>query len=319
VRVALICPAPAGSRLGNRITALRWQRMLRELGHRAFIATGPTSRPYDAMIALHAFKSAAAVRASRERHPRRPVVVALTGTDLYHDIHSKPAARRSLRLADRFIVLHAGASRALPPELRSRVHVLPQSAPAVRRRPRRGVRWFDVAVVAHLREVKDPLRAAKAARLLPAGSRLRVLHAGRALTEALGRAALAEQSANPRYRWLGELPLWKARALIARSRLLVVTSETEGGANVVSEALAAGTPVIASRIPAMKGLLGRDYPGLFPFGRTQALARLLARAEREPDFIADLTARCRARRGVVSPAREKAALRGVLAELAEEA
>jgi putative glycosyltransferase (TIGR04348 family) len=292
--------------------------MLRELGHRAFIATGPTSRAYDAMIALHAFKSAAAVRASRDQHPRRPVVVALTGTDLYHDIHTRQAARQSLQLADRFIVLHDWASRALPRELRPRVHVLPQSAPPVRRRPRPALHRFDVAVVAHLREVKDPLRAALAARLLPPDSRLRVLHAGKALTAAQRRAALAEQRANPRYRWLGELPRWKARALIARSRLLVVTSETEGGANVVSEALAAGTPVIATRIAAMKAILGADYPGLFPFGRTVALARMLARVERESDFRADLIARCRARRGVVSRAREKAALRGLLAELAKE-
>jgi glycosyltransferase involved in cell wall biosynthesis len=129
------------------------------------------------------------------------------------------------------------------------------------------------------------------------------------------RDALLEQRANPRYRWLGELPRWKARALIARSRLLAVTSEMEGGANVVSEALAADTPVIASRIPAMEAILGRSYPGLFPLGSTEELARLLSRAERDPAFLAELRRRCRARRGVVSPARERAALRRLLAEL----
>src|SRR5205823_292274 len=86
---------------------------------------------------------------------------------------------------------------------------------------------------------------------------------------------------NPRYRWLGELPAWKARRLIARARVLCITSQMEGGANVLSEAIAAGTPVLASRIPAMRAILGRDYPGLFPYGDTRALAALLRRPDLE--------------------------------------
>src|SRR6266404_3120816 len=311
VRVALICPVPPGSRLGNRITALRWQRMLRALGHRPFISTANPARDFDAMIALHARKSAEAVRVSRQTHPTRPIALALTGTDLYHDIHHDLAAQRSLQLADRLIVLHSGARRELPLRLRHKVLLVPQSAPKVRGKPRPpATDTFDVAVVAHMRKVKDPLRTARAARLLPADSRIRVLHAGRPLSDEMKRDALLEQHENPRYRWLGELPGWKAR-----SRLLAITSEMEGGANVVSEALAAGTPVIASRIPAMEAILGRSYPGLFPLGSTEALARLLSRAERDPAFLAELRRRCRARRGVVSPARERAALRRLLAEL----
>ncbi|HEY5677689.1 MAG TPA: selenoneine biosynthesis selenosugar synthase SenB [Myxococcales bacterium] len=317
VRVALICPAPPGSRLGNRITALRWQSMLRELGHEASIAgsgSGSAGRP-DAVIALHARKSAGAVRASRQLHPERPVVVALTGTDLYRDIHHDRAAQESLELADLLIVLHPAGAAELPARLRSKVRVVPQSAPPPRRKAAPSPRWFEVAVVGHLRREKDPLRAAMAARLLPASSRIRVIHAGRALTGGLRRAALAEQRQNPRYRWLGELPRWQARALIGRARLLALTSEMEGGANVVSEAVAAGTPVLASRIPSMEAIFGRAYPGLFPFGSTRALAALLSRAEGDPAFLAELAARSRALRPALSPSREKAALRGVVAEL----
>ena len=315
MRVALICPAPPRSRLGNRITALRWQRILRELGHKAFIDTGGPSRGCDALIALHARRSAESVRNSSERHPERPLVVALTGTDLYRDIHRDARARRSLQLAGWLIVLHDGAVRALPRAVRAKARVVPQSARAVPRRPEAARRAFEVAVVAHLRSVKDPLRTAFATRLLPPDSRIRVLHAGRALTPAMRRAALREQRANPRYRWLGELPAWKARHLIARARLLVVTSEAEGGANVVSEALASGTPVLATRIPAIKAILGPSYPGLFPVGSTRGLARLLARAERDPSFLADLGRRCGERRPVVSRERERSALRELLREL----
>src|SRR5262249_19291911 len=208
-----------------------------------------------------------------------------------------------------------GALEDLPPAVRRKARVVPQSAPPVRRRPRPSARAFEVAVVAHLREVKDPLRTARAARLLPAGSRIEVGQAGTALAPGMLRATGREQRENGRYRWLGEVPRWKARQLIARARLLVVPSESEGGANVVSEALAAGTPVIATRISAMKAILGDSYPGLFAVGSTRQLAFLLARAEREPAFLADLRRRCAARRGVVSQQRERSALRGLLLEL----
>jgi putative glycosyltransferase (TIGR04348 family) len=313
VRVAIVCPVPPGSRLGNRITALRWRRMIAALGHQARIV-GPDDDPRcDVLIALHARRSAEAVRRSRARHPERSVVVALTGTDLHRDIHRDARAQRSLELADHLVVLHAGATAELPARHRKKARLVPQSAPPARRqRPR--ARTFEVAVVAHLRPVKDPLRTARAARLLPASSRVSVVHAGRALTPAARRAALAEQRANPRYVWLGELSPARARALIARARIVSLTSEAEGGANVVSEALAAGTPVVASRIACTEALLGRDYPGLFPFGSSAALAALLARAEDDPRFLAELARRCRARRALVSAPRERAALAALLAE-----
>jgi putative glycosyltransferase (TIGR04348 family) len=315
VRVCLICPAPPGSRLGNRVTALRWQRIVRLLGHRAWIETELGARRHDVLVALHARRSAEAVRLSRDRYPERPIVVALTGTDLYHDIHHDEDARRSLALADRLIVLHPGGAEDLPAELRHKVHVVPQSA-VTPTRARRLQRAFEVAVVGHLRPEKDPLRAAFAARLLAPESRVVVTHAGRALTEDMARAAEAETQSNPRYRWLGELPPWRARALIARSRVLALTSKMEGGANVLSEALAAGTPIVASRISCTEALLGEDYPGLFPYGGTEELARLLGKAERDARFLAELTRACRARRALVSPHRELRAWKRLLGEVA---
>jgi glycosyltransferase involved in cell wall biosynthesis len=62
-------------------------------------------------------------------------------------------------------------------------------------------------------------------------------------------------AANPRYRWLGELPRWQALRVLARSHVLVLSSLTEGGANVISEALALGVPIVASRIAGSMGLL----------------------------------------------------------------
>src|SRR5262249_45328114 len=103
------------------------------------------------------------------------------------------------------------------------------------------------------------------------------------------------------------LPPSRARALIAKSHVLSLTSEMEGGGNVLSEALVADTPILASRIACTEALLGSDYPGLFAFGETEELARLLQRTEQDPAFLATLKRACRAKRAIVSPQREAAA------------
>ena len=153
--------------------------------------------------------------------------------------------------------------------------------------------------------MKDPFRTADAVRLLPASSQIKVLHAGAALSPDMESEALAKTKSNPRYSWLGELPRWKTLRLLAGSRLLALTSQMEGGANVASEALACSIPVISSRISGSIGLLGEDYPGYFPVGDTQALADLLHRLESDQSFYLSLKAWCHRRKEIVSPDREK--------------
>jgi glycosyltransferase involved in cell wall biosynthesis len=175
---------------------------------------------------------------------------------------------------------------------------------------------FSVALLAHLRPVKDPLLPARAARLLPASSLIEVRHAGTVIDPALGEHAAAEDRANPRYTWLGELPRDRAMELLAASKALVHPSRHEGGANVVSEALAAGVPVIATRIPGTIGILGPGYPGYFPAGDAAALAGLLIRAERNTCGLYDqLRHSCAALRPLTDPKRELMAWRQLLAEL----
>jgi putative glycosyltransferase (TIGR04348 family) len=295
--------------------------LLRELGHRARVVTSldrVARWRCDLVVALHARRSADAVKLVGEAAPRTPLVVVLTGTDLSHDIRVDAAARRSLALADRVVVLHELAPREVPARFREKVRVIPQSASAPPRRPSKARGVFEVAVVGHLRDVKDPLRTALAARLLPASSRVRVLHAGRALEAAWEQAALREQRDNPRYRWLGELSPARAIRLIARARLFVLTSRSEGGANVLGEAAVCGTPVVASRITAARAALGDDYPALFPVGDEAALARLIARAETDARWRADLGRRLRARRPLFGEKRERAAWQALLRELRQE-
>jgi glycosyltransferase involved in cell wall biosynthesis len=82
----------------------------------------------------------------------------------------------------------------------------------------------------------------------------------------------------------------------------------EGGANVIAEAARLGTPVLASGIAGNIGMLGRGYPGYFPLGDERSLARLMARAAREPEFYRRLRRALAARRPRFAPAAERAAL-----------
>ena len=286
--------------------------MLRAAGHRVRVATQwDGSSDTDLMLALHARRSHASIRAFATAFPQRPLVVALTGTDVYRDIHDSPEARESLALATRFITLQDEAARELPRSLRARVAVVMQST-ATRRRHQPVSRSFRACVVGHLREEKDPLRAALALAHLPPGSPVEVVQAGDALDEEIAAAARRLARAEPRFRWLGGVPHGRALALMASSHVLVISSRMEGGANVVSEALRIGVPVIASRIPGNTGLLGRDWPALFPLGDERALARLLDRAATDTGFYALLRHRTAALRPLAAPAREARMLAAAL-------
>lgn len=309
MRIALATP-PQAAAGGNTATALRWRRILGALGHTVVDAGTPDADDAELLVALHARKSAAAIRAFTG-----PVVVAATGTDLYHDlaVETDGLALDGFRRAWRIATLHPGAADALPPELRAKARTVLQSVPAldgVAKDPP-----YTVSLVAHLRAVKDPLVAGQAAIGLPHGSRIRVVHAGAALEPSLGDEARALASrSHGRYQWLGPLPADAALRQIAASHLLVVPSRIEGGANVVGEALAHGVPVAATRIPGNVGLLGADWPALFEVGDADGLRDLLARWEADPVLQATLAERANALRPRFAPEAERRAWAALLAE-----
>lgn len=314
MKILLVTPAPPSSRKGNRVTAVRWARLLRQLGHRVAIKQEYTGGSWDALVALHARRSAQAVQSFRRDQPNGPVVLALTGTDLYEEIRTSKVAQETLESATRIVLLQPLGMAELPPHLQAKARAIYQSAEVPRSEGPRSDR-FQVCVLGHLREVKDPLRTAKAARLLRPDSRVQVVHLGAALSANLADEARAEMAENPRYRWLGDVPRPRALRTLARSRLLVLTSRLEGGANVVSEALAASVPVLSSRIAGSIGILGADYPGYFRVGDTAALAALLERAETDSSFYRDLKRRCRKLKILVSPSRERREWARLLREL----
>ncbi len=315
MKISLITPAKKRSKNGNRTTALRWARILRELGHRVDIEVAYKGEKADLMIALHAWRSADSIAKFREIYPDRPLVLALTGTDINDFIHKDPAPTlASMETADALVCLHDLVIDITPRKYRKKLHVIYQSAPLLIQPRKPASAHFDICLIGHMRNVKDPLRGALALRELPESSRLRLIHLGKAHNKAWQKKGLAEMKRNPRYIWKGEKAGWEVRKEFARTNLMLISSLSEGGANVVSEALVAGVPVIASKIKGNIGLLGKDYPGYFPVGNEKALQKLLLKCEKDKAFMRDLTKRCKARAKLFKPAEEKRRWKKLLAE-----
>ena len=313
MRIALITPYGREHRNGNWHTAARWARFLREAGHTVRVQVEWDGRPADLMLALHARRSFASIQSFAKAFPSRPLLLALTGTDLYRDIHEDHDAQQALELAHRLIVLQDRGPDELAVHLAAKTRVVYQSAPDIARTPERP-NLFEVLVIGHLREEKDPFRAALATAYLPEHSEIQITHFGSALSDDMADTAAMAQNKLPRWVWAGDVPHKTVLKRLSRAHLLVISSVMEGGANVICEALAADVPVLASHMPGNIGMLGEDYPGYFPVGDERQLARLLSMAEDDPGFYADLLKHGRLRRGLMRPEHEASRLRQIVAE-----
>ena len=311
MKIAITVPSSAVPRSGNRHTAGRWGRFLRGLGHRVRIVTRWRSGHDDLLLALHARKSCDSILRFSEARPSAPIVVALTGTDLYRDIRTDPEAQQSLGLADRLIVLQEEGLRELSPFLRRKTRIVYQSSDVkLRHAPDRS--RFRVAVVGHLRGEKDPFRAVQALYRIERSAPVEVVQLGAALDPEMRARCKAWMKREPRYRWLGSVTHSRAMRLLASSHVLVVSSVMEGGANVICEAARIGVPVLASRVPGNIGMLGRGYPGYFPLFDDKALARLIERCRTDASFYKRLRSALTLRRALFAPAAERAALKRLL-------
>ena len=264
------------------------------------------------MLALHARRSADSMAQYRLARPVGGLVLALTGTDVYRDIHEDEVAQHSLALADRLVVLQPGAMGELTATQRAKCDVVFQSAPSLKTVTRH-TRHFEVVQVGHLRHEKDPFTPITALRMLPPESHIRLVHIGTALDTHHADTMRIVTRDEPRLKWLGGLSRAQTRQRIKRAHLLVIASRMEGGANVIVEAVTAGVPVIASRISGNVGMLGEDYPGYFTLGDAADCAAILRRAETDQVFYQRLVKTSAKRAANFAPELEATEIRASVA------
>src|SRR5215813_124315 len=116
--IRIASTTPSHSKKGNRVTAVRWFRLLRALGHRVRIEEQYKGGSCDVLIAMHARRSRPSIVRFRRKYPERPLILALTGTDLYNDIHSSAAARRALAEPARLVLLQPLGIDEIPKKFR---------------------------------------------------------------------------------------------------------------------------------------------------------------------------------------------------------
>lgn len=316
MKISLISPAAVQSTSGNYTTAIRWKRILQELGHQVHLEQQYSGHECDLMIALHAWRSAHSIENFKYHHKDRSLIVALTGTDIYRYIHTHPQQTlASMILADQLVGLHDEVSNAIPRQFWKKLNIIFQASTLKPIRRLKNLANFDVCVAGHLRAEKDPLRVAYAMRSVPKSSQLRVRHFGRAHTAGWQRDARLETCRNSRYHWFGEVSHSLLRRELAKCKLLVLPSRMEGGANIISEAIMVHLPVIASSIDGSTGLLGSHYQGYYDLENTHQLRNILLKCERQQTFYQMLHRQCNARLPLFSSAREKHLWQQLLARL----
>ena len=304
MQILLVTPAAIHSRSGNRTTATRWKKIFQLLGHNVTVVQQYQNESADIMVAIHAWRSADSIKRFSKTHPNQPLIVVLSGTDAYRFIHTHTDTTiKSIQSADRLVGLHANISQAIPEEYRSKIRVIYQSANFLPRK-KTSSKYFKICVAGHLRDEKDPLRPAYAARSLPQHSKIEIHHYGKAHTKDWAKRARSEEARNIRYQWHGEVAQALLTNKMRQTKLLILPSIMEGGANIISESLAVGLPVIASKIDGTVGLLGENYPGYFETGNTQDLRKLLIKAETDLSFLKKLNNACNKRLCLFSHERE---------------
>jgi putative glycosyltransferase (TIGR04348 family) len=313
-RIEIVTPAPPGSLHGNRVTAKRWQGFLRQLGYRVPITESWSRKDADLLIALHAYRSHASIDAFKLAYPNRPLILILTGTDLYRDMANHPEVHESMALVDALVVLQTEALRIIPTKWRHKATVIHQSVPQIPKQQKpKG--QFSVSVIGHLRPEKDPFCIARALPHLHSDSQISIQHLGMAMNGEMEKIALQATRQLGRYTWQGMVSHQATLRTLARSHVMVISSRMEGGAHVVSEAIAADVPVLASKIAGNCGLLGKDYLGYFPVGNEKALARLLHRAETDQLFYKRIQEQVRKLQKLVRPNHERSSIQKLLTRL----
>jgi len=317
-RIEIVTPAPPGTLHGNRITALRWHKFLSILNYQSTVTEEWSGESCDVLIALHGLRSHDSIQRFKKVHPHHPVVLIMTGTDIYRDLKDSKKVVKSMEMADAIVVLQPDAIHSLPKQFHHKVQVIYQSVKSITRKtpPKR---HFLASIIGHLRAEKDPFCAAQCLPLLPSDSKIQLVQLGKAMSAVFKQQANTIEKNIVRYRWLGQLSHSRTLQWLSRSHVMIISSIMEGGAHVVSEAIAIGIPVIASDIPGNRGLLGKSYPAYYPVGDKVALSKLLTKAETNPAFYQKLCQAISKRQKITEPELEKRSIQKLIEQILKPA
>jgi glycosyltransferase involved in cell wall biosynthesis len=316
IDVRILTPFGQESGMGNWRTASRYAQMLRASGINASVFE--PSAADDALVSsgqrtvavvLNAYRSADQV--SLCVRGGIPVMVVMTGTDLYGNLRPSNAGQPDYRIAEQamesaalILALQSEAAAEIQarwPALADRVHTLVQTSPP--RRPHapevtshsKTVRFM---IAAHFREEKDPRTAFMGfheafpegwgqradGRRVP----VRLIHVGGYRDKTLAQEMMRLSERYPGILIEGPRTHAETMRQMTHVHCLLQPSVSEGGALVIAEAVACRLPIIASDIPAHRSQLGSDYPALFPVRDTEKLATLMRRFIADPGLVASI-------------------------------
>lgn len=228
----------------------------------------------------------------------KPVVITARGSDITL-LPQYPKPRRMIlqaaadasgiitvcnALRDELIALGADAQKIV--SLRNGVD-LELFQPIDREQARRelGMTAYTLVTVGHLVPVKGHALILQALPLLP---HVHLLIAGNGPLRASLETLAQELGVADRVKFLGALPQSELRRYYGVADAMVLASEREGWANVLLEAMACGTPVVASRVWGTPEVVASAEAGVLMEARTpQALANAVRRLqENVPDRAA---------------------------------
>lgn len=254
---------------GNRITASRLAEALTASGVTVGIGVGePLSGDWDLYHAFNAAKVALSLVAGGIEAER--VVVTWTGTDLWQDWERMPERlRQGLDGVAGHVVFTPDARArllAVAPEWRERIQIIPPGVDTQRHAPGPPAHAWRHPVALLAGGIRPVKRSAWAIELVEAARRqgfgLELIIAGpiRDLEEGL-RVQRAARG-RPWVALLGEVPAEAMPGWYRSVDLVINTSAVEGVSNALMEAMACGTPVLASDIAGNRSLIEPGVTGL---------------------------------------------------------
>lgn len=293
MRVAIITPYYHRETRGNAVTVRRIERHLDVAGCnvRVFSLEEHSGAELTRLAAGFAPDCIHAFHAIHGGIPARlisselgvPLVVTLTGTDLYSYMAGEEGAMlaETLSAASALSVFHVKARERL---LRNVSYPLPPIAVisqgveipgAIPPEPEGDFVFFLPAGIRPVKNVLFPI--GPLARLHGDYPRLRLKFAGPLLDEHYGAEFMAAIASSPNFSWLGDVSFGRMPALYAASHVVLNTSLSEGMASSLLEAMSYGRPVLAADIEGNRSLVRDGETGLLYRGEDDFLdkSRLL--------------------------------------------